>query len=285
MMLWNNSLSTSARLFNNMFSSVLAFDPAPALFNGAGTDFNTQIIRIGTPTTQGFIPTARVMHELGHAANKALDSSLVVGPLNNTGIYCWSATVGNCTHTYEQPLWKYGSFLEGWANFIATTGIYGPTANQPHICAISASSAGGGACPTQTTTACSNSGFSCDVEWSTGFGGCPANAERFEINVARYLWDVFDSNADNANTIACNGFAGLHSDAVNFGIVGIIDDLANYAAGIGDHQKNEQYQDAALTTYDDRDGRADRDFNWNATNRGPTFGNTSNVLCINCNSP
>jgi hypothetical protein len=61
--------------------------------------------------------------------------------------------------------------------------------------------------------------------------------------------------------------------------------LNNYVKGTDNHQNDEPFN-ANRDAYDNRDGRRNRDFNWNYKNRGmPANTNSDAQICMNCGWP
>ncbi len=288
--LWRSSLITSNKMLSLFTGIRIKCFEGPAFgANSAG-----KLIRIGDDQVRPFTPQTIVMHEMGHIVQSLSDSHHKFS--NSAGYYMWPQTGASgptpmpiANHNEISPEWQAAAFEEGFANFVADTGLY-----------TDQSFAG---------VTCSFVGIPCPegelyLEYSTALLlGCPFNnlgdkanwqdSSRWEISTENYLWDIFDSNIDNVVGGSCNGLpAGTQfSDNINRPFFEFVDTLGNYVKGLANHQTDEPF---SSTSYSDssvvrRDGRSHRDFRWNFQNRHPTLGiggpDTASLLCMTCVEP
>ncbi len=250
-MMWVNSLNKSGRMQNNFtgldiraFSDTVPSDCSTSCANGG-------LNRVQLDTAAAFRPQGRILHEMGHIA------SYKSNPRSRPANYCWPASScedGGWSRTSAE--WKHASFEEGLATYLGDSAVYYWWAVDPRTCLSS------GVC----------TGVESEVETSNGAPGggtCGTNEGRAAISVWRYFWDIYDGQDD------ANFTEDLRRERYE-----IIDTLATFADGFGDHQKNEPYDSS--WNVDALDGFTGYDFYWNYSVNHSSNSNSFSQLYNNC---
>lgn len=144
------------------------------------------------------------------------------------------------------------SFAEGWANYLATTTLYAFNAPQPMGCVSDS--------PCVSLF---------DFEDSIG-SFCTDGEQHGEMQVARYIWDTFDTVGDAGWTDSVPAWAGGRFAA-------IMNTFDTWPAGVGAGQINEPWN-GTLTLLLNPDGRSGLD--WKALN--DPVETTTNQYTNNC---
>jgi hypothetical protein len=193
--------------------------------SGSCADGDDKLIRIATDRA---FEQGTAMHESGHIASYLSDGH------KGAGNYCYPAT--SCTgtaatHSVFSDEWLAASFEEGFASIVAAVGLWAPNATAPRQCE------GTGAC---------TAGGALEISFNTT--SCLTTNFRQEMQVTRFLWDLYDTNVDST-----------YGDNRNHSVSILYDILFRYTAGTGNHNKNEPWN-STLTTIDNYDGRGPDDF-------------------------
>lgn len=168
-------------------------------------------------------------HEMGHAASYKASSgqSFAYG-----GDYCYPSTGSCAQHSFTSQEWGAAQFEEGFATAIGNISQFWSSATDPYACFGKSN----GACPAD------DGSTSMDLETSL-FTSCTSADSRREINVAKYIRDLYDS-----------------SDVVNLSFSQTLGGVYYLASGTGEDQKDEPWN-SGYTALDDRDGgRSAKDY-------------------------
>jgi hypothetical protein len=195
-----------------------------------------------------YAPLGRVMHEMGHAASY-IASPAIRSNNGSVALGC-GVTGGGWTYTNSQS--QCTATEEGFASFAAVVAMYYDSANDVRTCTESQDDCYDGTSGEFDIegfdSTCSAAGA--DATWPGG--------------TLAYLWDVMDAN-----------------DGTNFSFYDVIDTLAAYDVGFGNHQVNEQFNSS--WAYDNTSGRSGYDMYWNMLNdpSGPQL-DTNAARLANC---
>jgi hypothetical protein len=200
----------------------------PSTSNGSSANAPAKTVIIG----QNHWYTGSAMHEFGHLAEAFAAASSGTPILPGAVDYCYPALGCNQkVHDFTSPEHKHTAYTEGLAHFVWAASLYGQNANAPHICTSVS------ACP-----------FG---QWNLeSTPTCDAGSDRQSLNVARYLWDLYDSNNDQA-----------YNDALSYSFnVMFVETIRAFPAGFDNRQINEPLGVFNGVTYlDDPDGRSSDD--------------------------
>lgn len=224
--MWEN-LSTSSRM-NTYFTGVdiIAWDNSVCSSSCAYGDLKKIII---DSEDSAYKPQGRVMHEMGHIASHLASRDQSV----KTCAYLISSyNYGTQTGTdwsLNSPENGCIQFEEGLATFLADTAFYSQDAVSPATCI---------------------SDGICDLmlEPSSGaVGTCALGEDRWALTVDRFLWDLYDDNAD------------FTADTFTYSLSDLIEVIYTFPNGTGSYQKNEPW-DSTLTSVTEPDGRSGTDY-------------------------
>ncbi len=117
------------------------------------------------------------VHEFGHDINQSAFFPQLLQAYYN---YPYQTTGGS--HTWSTVEWEETAFIEGWANFVASSVMYEPGASAPLYLVGSAGEFSMSDPPGR---------YGPDCEY------CSGQPNRCEANVARFFWDLFDTINDD----------------------------------------------------------------------------------------
>ena len=230
--MWRFALSNSNRM-HSYFSNVeiRAFNSVCRTSCAIGS---SKLIHLDP--NAAFAPQARIMHEMGHIASYLSHSGQ---SFRHLARYCYpsDSSSSSCGWGMTTPEWATSQFEEGYATFLGTRAIYGQQNTTPYACL--------------SNSHC----VSNPIEVSDGnYSNCSAGENRWPRSVTRFLWDIYDSNADySTETITRNYYT-------------FFDTLASYGSGDGNREKNEPWDGGWWWSVDDLNGRSGVDFRVNYQN-------------------
>ena len=250
-MAWHNAYKFSSDLVSKInLVRVVVFAPSTGEING--------VISVnGADGRKNW----SIAHEFGHAVDEIHSGTKLClaynRPTNCNGVDpTFGACLGDSHSQADTTPGEHfcGGFHEGWADFLATTTLYGHAALKPMGC--------------NSDTPC---GLNFDFEKSLRTA-CTVNQQRNEMQVARYLWDTYDSTGagDTGWTDSVPGWPGGRFAA-------IVNNFDLFPVGTDNGQRNEAWN-STLTLIDQQDGRSALD--WKVLN--DPIENTSAQFTNNC---
>lgn len=192
-----------------------------------------------------------ISHEMAHVAEYKVNNFDVRSNM------CFNGELPRCSHDMFSAENRSVTYNEGFADFAGGRSIYGQSATMPVACIVS-----DGPC------FFFDSATSMRMETTTGSGSCVTNEGRFEASIARYMWDIYDDNADYTGETLNRSFATF------------FDIFAAWPAGIDDHQKDEPWD--AFGSVDTEDGHSGSDFRFVALNNYSAPFDSNTVRTANC---
>ncbi len=224
--MWHYSLQYSNRMVTNFTGiDIRAFSNSGPLGTCSSSCAGGTTVQLDAQSDTYRMPQGRILHELGHIARVLSRDWLWVSNYNFNSQPGW--TLGSDEH-------KVDAFEEGLATFFGDVAFYWSNAVEPHTCI--------------TAAACNTGSFNLETSRSTSCSD-PDDYRR-AISVDRYLWDIYDTTQDGAN-----------SESISQNYSTFFDALASYPSGYGDGQHNEPF--SSPTVIDDFDGRSALDFSNN----------------------
>jgi hypothetical protein len=224
---WKAALEPSTRMKSNFTGVRIAafgtFSECGA--SGSCATGSEKLVRINTNRA---FTLSTPMHEMGHVASYQSDKHK--GGFSN---YCYPLTTcayADNVHSATSNEWLAPAFEEGFATIVAAVGMWAPNATTPRVC--------------DSTGACS--GLNAETSFNTA--ACRTSDYRQEVQVTRYLWDLYDTVVDTT-------FDDSRSNPVSI----FYDILAKYTPGGDNHDVNEPWN-AALTAIDNLEGRSAGDY-------------------------
>jgi hypothetical protein len=239
---WQTSLLPSNLMFDRLkFVQVRAFgdfdDKCPGSTSCAFTKDN--VLWIGNVAAFSRFTAA---HELGHIASFKSDNHQtsvdtcfpkVCTRANRSS--CCDSDTPNVGHSFLTKEHLAVAFEEGFADHVANMSLWSNNAVAPHICN------GSGPCPTTN-----------GLELSFG-AGCQAGSGRQELQVVRFLWDLYDNRQDfnfDDDAFVSRSF--------------FFDTVKKFTPGFDDHDADEVLTSTAdsdgFREFDNKDGRSADDF-------------------------
>jgi len=187
--MWNDSLRYSGLMLNIFTGLTIRAYPTECATGCA--DSGANLVKL--PAGAEFKPQARILHEMGHiAAGKA------AGARMDPGSYCWPlaevpASGDDCSDgssngwSFTSSEWRGVAFKEGMATVLGDIALYWSGAVDPRSCNSA------GQCLEADT-----------IETSIA---CAGTVGRRAMQMDRYLWDIYDTQADGNDNVSAPYYA------------------------------------------------------------------------------